>query len=44
MTLFFDYGDEWLFEVARTGEGRTEPGKRYPLVVKSVGKAPKHYG
>lgn len=44
MTFLFDYGDEWLFEVARIGAGKTEPGKTYPLVVKSVGKAPKQYG
>jgi arsenate reductase len=38
MTFLFD------FRVERIGAGQKEPGKTYPLVVKSVGKAPKQYG
>jgi arsenate reductase len=44
MTFLFDYGDEWLFRVERIGAGEKDPAKSYPLVVKSVGKAPKQYG
>jgi arsenate reductase len=43
LTFLFDYGDEWLFAVERIGTGQKDPGKTYPLVVKSVGKAPKQY-
>ena len=44
LTFLFDYGDEWLFLVERIGEGQKDPARKYPHIVKSVGKAPKQYG
>jgi len=43
MTLLFDYGDEWLFDVELTGVGQTEPRARYPRLLRQGGKAPEQY-
>lgn len=39
----FDYGDEWVFKIERTGSGAKAAGTKYPRVVKSAGKAPEQY-
>lgn len=43
MTLLFDYGDEWLFDVELTGIGQAEPRARYPRFLRQRGKAPAQY-
>jgi hypothetical protein len=43
MTLLFDYGDEWLFDVELIGVGRTEPHMRYPRLLRQRGDAPEQY-
>jgi hypothetical protein len=43
MTLLFDYGDEWLFDVELIGVGRTEPRIRYPRLLRQRGDAPEQY-
>jgi hypothetical protein len=37
MLFLFDYGDEWHFIVELKGIKLPAEGKRYPLVVQSVG-------
>ena len=39
----FDYGDERIFKIERTGSGKKAAGTKYPRVVKSVGEAPEQY-
>jgi hypothetical protein len=43
MTLLFDYGDEWLFQVTLTGIGQKTPRTRYPKVLATQGDAPEQY-
>ena len=43
LTFLFDYGDEWLFQVALTGTGHKAPKVRYPKVLASQGDAPQQY-
>jgi hypothetical protein len=43
MTLLFDYGDEWLFDVELTGVGQAEPRTRYPRLLRQHGEAPEQY-
>jgi len=43
MMFLFDYGDEWLFRVSLTGEGKKSGKTRYPRVVATKGKAPPQY-
>ena len=43
LTFLFDYGDEWLFQVALTGTGQKAPKVRYPKVLASQGDAPQQY-
>ncbi|MGA3401881.1 MAG: hypothetical protein ABSC95_21925 [Acetobacteraceae bacterium] len=43
MTLLFDYGDEWLFDVKLTGVGQAEPRIRYPRLLRQGGEAPEQY-
>lgn len=42
MLFLFDYGVEWLFKLELIEKADSETNIRYPLVTKSVGKAPKH--
>lgn len=42
-TFLFDYGDEWLFDVAALETGAAAPRCRYPRVVASTGQAPPQY-
>lgn len=44
MLFFFDYGDEWYFRVELKEIAAAEPGRRYPWLVKSEGKAIPQYG
>jgi hypothetical protein len=41
----FDYGDSWLFSIARTRKAAHEPvaGVKYPRLVESVGDNPDQY-
>ena len=41
----FDYGDSWLFSIARTRKAPSEPvaGVEYPRVLESVGDNPEQY-
>jgi hypothetical protein len=43
MTLLFDYGDEWLFQVTLTGTGQKTPRTQYPKVLATHGDAPEQY-
>ncbi len=43
MTFLFDYGDGWQFAVELTGFGEKDAKKKYPCVVKRVGRAPRQY-
>jgi hypothetical protein len=43
MVLLFDYGDEWLFDVALKAKAQAEPRARYPRLLRQVGKAPEQY-
>jgi hypothetical protein len=43
MTLLFDYGDQWLFDVKLTGVGQTELRARYPRLLRQGGEAPEQY-
>jgi len=43
MQFLFDYGDNWQFIVELAKFGQVEQGKKYPCVLKSVGKAPIQY-
>ena len=40
----FDYGDDWLFKISRTRAGmKIDSSKKYPRVVKTIGKNPEQY-
>ena len=40
----FDYGDDWLFKISRTRAGmKIDSSKKYPRVVKAIGKNPEQY-
>jgi len=43
MTMLFDYGDEWLFDVELKAIGQVEPRARYPRLLAGSGKAPPQY-
>lgn len=43
MLFLFDYGDEWLFVVEFKKVGEKDQKKKYPRILKKVGKAPKQY-
>ena len=43
MMLLFDYGDNWQFVVELTGFGKKDDKKKYPYIVKRIGRAPKQY-
>ena len=43
MLFLFDYGDEWLFQVALKELGSKAAKTKYPRVVASEGKAPEQY-
>ena len=44
MLFLFDYGDQWNFIVELIRIESPEDGAEYPLVVESVGIAPRQYG
>ncbi len=41
--FLFDYGDEWIFEVKRTGSRPQSAAKSFWKMTKSVGEAPEQY-
>ena len=41
--FLFDYGDEWLFQVKRTGSREQAAAKSFWKLTKSVGEAPEQY-
>ena len=43
MLFLFDYGDNWLFVVELVGFGKKEAKKKYPYIVRKVGRAPEQY-
>src|SRR4051812_50100384 len=43
MQFLFDYGDDWRFRGGGIGPGEKGPKKRYPKILKNVGKAPSQY-
>ena len=43
MLFLFDYGDNWLFTVALKEFGERDTKKKYPRVLKKIGRAPKQY-
>ncbi len=43
MMFLFDYGDNWQFVVEIIGFGEREKNKKYPRIIKKVGRAPKQY-
>jgi len=43
MTLLFDYGDEWLFDVKLIAIEQTKPRAHYPRMLGGLGKAPERY-
>lgn len=43
VTFLFDYGDEWLFQVTQTGNGKKVPKTRYPKVLATQGASPAQY-
>lgn len=43
MLFLFDYGDNWEFIVELIAFGQKDVGKKYPKVIKKIGKAPKQY-
>ena len=43
LAFLFDYGDEWLFEVKRTGSRAQEAPKAFWKMIKSEGEAPEQY-
>ena len=43
MLFLFDYGDCWYFVVEFMEFGQKEAKKKYPYLVKKVGKAPEQY-
>ena len=43
MLFLFDYGDNWLFVVELSGFGERDTKKKYPRIIKKIGRAPKQY-
>jgi|SRR3989344_2111428 len=43
MRFLFDYGDTWLFTIELLEIKASTERKKYPQVIKSVGKAPEQY-
>lgn len=43
MLFLFDYGDQWYFIVELYGVDDKKANKKYPVVYKKVGRAPKQY-
>ena len=43
LAYLFDYGDEWIFKVKRTGATESAAAKSYWKLVKSEGEAPEQY-
>lgn len=43
MTLLFDCGDEWLFDVELTAKARAEPRAEYPRLLRQGGKTQEQY-
>lgn len=43
MMFLFDYGDNWQFVVELKGFGEKEMNKKYPRVLKKIGRAPRQY-
>jgi hypothetical protein len=43
LAFLFDYGDEWIFKVKRTGAAESAAAKTYWNLIKSVGEAPEQY-
>ena len=43
LAFLFDYGDEWLFEIKRTGSRVQEAPKAFWKMIKSAGEAPEQY-
>jgi Plasmid pRiA4b ORF-3-like protein len=43
LAFLFDYGDEWIFKVKRTGAAESAAAKTYWKLIKSEGEAPEQY-
>jgi len=43
MLFLFDYGDNWQFVVELIGFRTKDAKKKYPYIVKKIGRAPKQY-
>lgn len=43
MIFYFDYGDDWMFQVELLATGEKASGAGYPRVVATHGKAPQQY-
>jgi hypothetical protein len=43
LAFLFDYGDEWIFNVQRTGAAESAAAKTYWKLIKSEGEAPEQY-
>jgi Plasmid pRiA4b ORF-3-like protein len=43
LAFLFDYGDEWIFKVKRTGAAESAAAKSHWKLIKSVGEAPEQY-
>lgn len=43
MMFLFDYGDNWQFIVELKGYGKREKNKKYPRILKKIGRAPRQY-
>jgi len=43
MMFLFDYGDNWRFLVELVDFGKKDAKKKYPRIIKKIGRAPKQY-
>jgi Plasmid pRiA4b ORF-3-like protein len=43
LAFLFDYGDEWIFKVKRTGSSESGAAKSHWKLIKSEGEAPEQY-
>lgn len=43
MMFLFDYGDNWQFVIELIGFSEKDTKKKYPRLLKKIGKAPKQY-
>lgn len=43
MLFLFDYGDNWQFVVELISFGKQDAKKKYPRIIKKIGRAPKQY-